>query len=161
MKKVRFPKFDANITEGMVGKWLKAELDDVKRGEKLVELVTDKATFELEADCDGKLLRIVAPEKSHVPVGYIIAIIGDADEAVPDVSAENERIMREYQDLVVSMGEADAKSSSERRRVRATPAARRLARQAGVDLSEIPSRDGKQVITEEDVKVFLQRKEGG
>ncbi len=118
-----------NMEEGTVGHWHKAEGDTVQEGDLLVEIVTEKATFELEAESSGILRRIYAPEKSVVPVGYVLAVIGDADEDIPDASAP--------------------------RRVRATPAARRAAKEAGVEIAQVAARKGRGVVTEADVAAFV------
>jgi len=164
VKRVLFPKFDANITEGMIGKWRKAESDDVRPGEPLVEIITDKASFELEADCEGKLLKIIANEKSQVPVGFVIALIGDEDEPLPDVSEENALTMQRHRESVLlrkpptpGLGRGGPRG----KKVRATPAARRIAREAGIDISSVPLPEGKSVIEHEDVELYLRKRAKG
>jgi len=185
MEFIRFPKIGANVEEGMVGTWHKAEGDVLKPSDPLVELITDKATFDLEAECAGVLRRILAPEKSTVPVAYILALVGEPGEDIPDVSAENARVMAAYRaraQTAASLADsgsapqphaeaqpaagAGAKASSGAQpkpagssmpaRVRAMPAARRMARKAGIDIATLQPAPGRQVITEEDVKRFLE-----
>ncbi len=163
MLKVRFPKVDANVVEGQVGMWLKAEGDPVDKDEPLVELITDKANFELPAEQAGVLRRILAPEKSVVPVNYVIGLIGEADEAIPDVTAENEAIMAAHREAAAALQTPTAEDAAQRKRperkkVRAKPAARRAAREAGIDLADVTPADGK-IVTEEDVRAYLSRKE--
>jgi len=161
---VRFPKIDANILEGQVGTWLKAEGDRVSKDEPLVELITDKANFELPSESDGVLRRIVASEKSVVPVGYILALLGEDDEPLPDVTEENDRILSEHRasaQLEMPRPAAPAKGKREKRkRVRATPAARRLARQHDVDLADVEPAEGGPVVSEEDVQRHLAQRQG-
>ncbi|HHX39050.1 MAG TPA: hypothetical protein GX715_03725, partial [Armatimonadetes bacterium] len=81
------------MKEATVGRWLKSEGEPVAEGEPLVELITDKITFELEATGSGILRQAYFREKSVVPVGCTLAALGDSTEALPDIEAENrERI---------------------------------------------------------------------
>ena len=145
---IRFPKVGANVTEGTVGAWRMSEGESVARGQALVELITSKATFEVESDTAGILKRILAPEKSIVPVGYVLAVVGELDETMPDADAENEKVMARFRAAATTAEGKRASASN----VRATPGARRLARELGVDLGRVtPSAEGG-VIKEEDVR---------
>src|SRR5688500_6443848 len=81
---VVMPKLSPTMEEGQLSRWLKKEGDKVSVGEPLAEVDTDKATMEAQALATGVLRKIRVPEGSTVPVGAIIAIIGEAEE---DVSA--------------------------------------------------------------------------
>ena len=106
MHRVALPKFDANIVQATLGAWHKSEGDRVDTGDVLVDVVTDKANFELTAEASGVLRRSLAPEKSEVPLGYVVALVGQPAEPIPDVSAENERMMKEFLASVISAGMA-------------------------------------------------------
>ena len=80
----------------MVGPWAKTVGEPVNAGDIIVELVTDKAAFELQAEEEGVLRVAAAPEKSTVPVGYVLAVIAKADEAIQDYEAENTALMESY-----------------------------------------------------------------
>src|SRR5215472_13456648 len=82
---VKLPRLGQGMESGTIVKWLKAEGDEVAKGEPLYELDTDKVTQEVEAEAAGVLLKI-AVAKGEVPVGTTIAFIGEAGEPVPDVS---------------------------------------------------------------------------
>ncbi len=97
---------------GKVLRWLKGDGDAVVQGEPLLEIETDKATVELEAPASGVLARVTALAGDVVPVGYVIAEI-------------------------VTPGESPASTAGDSRRVAASPKARRLARERGVDLSRL------------------------
>ena len=159
--KLVFPKFDANIVDGMIGRWHKREGDHVEAGEPLVEIITDKAKFDYESPASGILRKVIATEKSTVPVGYVIAIFADAEEPLPDVRAENEAALARYREAVAVAGRNKSRAASVApalgERIRATPAARRLAKEAGVPLADIALPPGKNVIGEEDVKAYLTR----
>ena len=164
IQRIVFPVFDANITEGMVSQWHVSQGDRITPGDPLAEIVTDKATFTLESEVEGVVRKIVAPEKSVVPNHYILALVGEPGEAVPDVTAENEAIVEQSKQAMtdgsaeVTMPEV-APSPPRRpqgpsRRVRATPAARRLAKENDIDLATI---DAEQPITEQAVREHIEK----
>ena len=84
---VIMPQMGFDMEEGTVVRWLKAEGDNVDRGEPIVEVETDKATVEVESFASGLLRRIVVTEGITVPVGQVIGIIASADEALPAIEA--------------------------------------------------------------------------
>lgn len=167
------PRVDANVEEGAIGRWLIGCGERVRAGQPLVEIITDKASFELEADEEGVLRRQVAAEKSVVPVGYVIAVIArDSAEPLPDVDAENEAVLTAYREALISGGApADsmprrsgrgrsAGSSGASEGAVATPAARRLASEAGLSIEEIFHRVHG-LVRREDVEDELRRRKGG
>ena len=76
---VVMPKLSPTMEEGQLARWLKKEGDSVSVGEPLAEIDTDKATMEAQALTTGVLLKILVPEGQTVPLGQVIAIIGEAD----------------------------------------------------------------------------------
>jgi pyruvate dehydrogenase E2 component (dihydrolipoamide acetyltransferase) len=78
---VTMPRLSDSMEEGTILKWLVSEGDEVKRGQELVEIETDKANMTYEADTDGALIEIVAEEGDTLPIGDVIARIGDPSEA--------------------------------------------------------------------------------
>lgn len=155
---IRLPKLGANITEGVVGAWRKRAGDVVRAGDPLVEIITSKATFDVESPAEGVLRNPLAPEKSTVPIGYVLALVADADEPLPDVTAENARLLAEFRGQ--AQAAARAGEGAPGRTVRATPGARRRAKEAGVDLAAIPLPPGRDVLNEEDVRLFLEQRRG-
>src|SRR5215207_6153593 len=100
MADVAMPRLSDSMEEGTILKWLKSDGDEVKRGEELVEIETDKANMTYEADQDG-VLKIVAQEGDTLPVGGTIAQIGEgggdagdgggsAEEPAEDAEGEGE-----------------------------------------------------------------------
>ena len=79
---IKMPQLGLTMEEGTVERWLKAEGDAVKAGEPLLEITTDKLTNEVEAEADGVLLKIVAPEGTDVPVQGLLGWIGQPGEQV-------------------------------------------------------------------------------
>ena len=164
--KVRMPKIDANVLEGTIGRWLKQEGEPLRAREPLVEIITDKATFDLESEHDGLLRSRVAPEKSTVPVGYVLALLSEGEgEPLPDVAAENEHTMQRYRASLLfgaaepegAAGNSGNAADAGHPRPEATPAARRLARRERVRLEDV-ARTAQGVIREDDVRDFLRRR---
>lgn len=155
--KFRVPQMSANVTEATVTAWSAEEGAKLRKGQALLELTTDKTAFEVEAPRGGVLRRIVAPVKSIVPVGYVLALIGPAGDALPDVEAENADLMKKHRARAggarATRPAAAAKGRGPTRRaVRATPAARRLARDLGVDLADVQKQVGAEVVNEDMVR---------
>ncbi len=80
---VVMPKLGLTMETGAVGAWLVAEGDRVQAGQVIAEIVTEKITYELEADVSGVVLRLLLEPEIEVPVGTPIALIGEPGEAVP------------------------------------------------------------------------------
>ncbi len=85
---IKMPKMSDTMEEGVIASWLKKEGDEVKSGDVLAEVETDKATMELESYDDGVLLHIGVNEKDSVPVDGVIAIIGEKGENIDDLLKE-------------------------------------------------------------------------
>lgn len=129
----------------MVGPWVKGVGESVEEGDVLVELVTDKASFELQAGQRGVLRAANAAEKSTVPVGYALAVVALAEEEIPDLVQENAALMKSLAsslDAEVYVAQAG--------RSKATPAARRLARQKGITIAAVSSALGIDGVVDKD-----------
>src|SRR5690348_13822958 len=148
------------MESGTIVKWLKSEGERVEKGDPLYELDTDKVTQEVEAEASGVLLKIAVAE-GEVPVGQTVAFIGSEGEAVPDAPREKpdtaER--RPSDNLSQALSEEPALSEpvAERAvttngRVKASPLARRLARERGLDLQAIRGSGPDGRIVAEDVE---------
>ena len=85
--KVHMEALSPTMEEGRLVKWTKREGDAVKTGETLAEVETDKAVMELVARADGQLIKVLVPEGSTVPVGNVVAYIGQPGESVGEESA--------------------------------------------------------------------------
>jgi pyruvate dehydrogenase E2 component (dihydrolipoamide acetyltransferase) len=174
MADVAMPRLSDSMEEGTILKWLKSDGDEVKRGEELVEIETDKANMTYEADSDGTLT-IVAKEGDTLPVGETIARLGDgsedsggdegeADEEEPkaepsgeDEGGEEEEPAAEEDEGGDEEPEEDTSGNGKREeapepapataeapsgngggdRVKASPVARRMAREMGVELGQL------------------------
>jgi pyruvate/2-oxoglutarate dehydrogenase complex dihydrolipoamide acyltransferase (E2) component len=157
---LRMPKADENMAEGTVLRWLVSPGDAVKAGDDVVECLADKGSFVVYSEEAGTVRGTYAPEKSLVPVGYVLAAVGGPEEPVPDVEAGNAAVLaragRPLRPVAHAASAAAAVGPSDAR-VRATPAARRLAKERGVSLVEVAEAVGWRLVREDDVSGF----EGG
>lgn len=147
---VTMPQMGADMTEGTLLKWVKQVGDSVQRGEVIAEIETDKATIELEAYESGTLIRLVAQEGDVVPVGDVIALLGEPSEAAPDIERKppaEKPARRAIEPEVKERAAAAARPATQpaaspaatetEGRVRISPVARRIAREAGLDVSAL------------------------
>lgn len=145
---VTMPQMGADMTEGTLLKWLKQVGDSVQRGDILAEIETDKATVELEAYESGTILKQLASEGDVVPVGDVIALLGEPSEAAPEVDRKppaetpaRRAIEPEAKERAVASTAAATPAPSAEPdaggRVRVSPVARRMARDAGVDITAL------------------------
>ncbi|MDA0166385.1 2-oxo acid dehydrogenase subunit E2 [Solirubrobacter ginsenosidimutans] len=133
MSDVAMPRLSDSMEEGTILKWLKSDGDEVSRGEELVEIETDKANMTYEAG-EGGTLEIVASEGDTLAVGATIARIGEGAPDSPEAEeAEPEGPAEEPEPEPEPTEEAPADAD----RVKASPIARRMASDRGLDLSEI------------------------
>ncbi len=163
--KVKVPKLTENTDEVTLTAWFKKEGDVVDKGEPLVEMTTDKAVFEVESPCAGVVRKIFAKVKSVLPTGYVVAFVGGASDPVPDVSASNAKLLEKRSrpgPVAKSMAPSETPASAPAApgpvssAVRATPAARRLAREKGIDLAKLRDDSKVDVVTEEMVRQWLK-----
>ena len=149
------PKLYENMDEATLGEWLVEEGAEIAKGDPLVELVTDKTVLEYEAPESGVLLKVFAPVRSTVPVGYILAAIGPADADIPgDIGARNETIRAEFAKLAGADSLAvPIAESAKPKKPRVAPAARALAKKHGINLSLIAV--GDRPIHKADVEAFI------
>jgi pyruvate dehydrogenase E2 component (dihydrolipoamide acetyltransferase) len=163
---VKLPRLGQGMEAGTIVKWLKSEGEPVKKGEPLYELDTDKVTQEVEAEADGVLLKI-AVASGEVQVGSTIAVIGKEGEEVAVEAARDEAPQsaekpaqaprrepeREEERRASATGEpAEAAPSRSNGRIKASPLARRIARERDIDLALISGTGPDGRIVAEDVE---------
>jgi pyruvate dehydrogenase E2 component (dihydrolipoamide acetyltransferase) len=202
---VTMPRLSDSMEEGTVLKWLVDVGSEVKRGEPLVEIETDKANMTYESDTDGTLIEVVAQEGDTLAIGEVIARIGDASEAgggngkpaqkeepeAEGAEAEGEgaeaqaeeRAEQEEREPVGAQAEGEARGAAgagngggetqagsavkEREaggnggRVKASPVARRMARELGVELARIEGSGPGGRIVKADVQAAAESGDGG
>jgi pyruvate dehydrogenase E2 component (dihydrolipoamide acetyltransferase) len=170
---IKLPRLGQGMESGTIIKWLKSEGDRVEKGEPLYELDTDKVTQEVESDASGVLLKIAVAE-GEVQVGHTIAVIGEQGEQVPAGAGSSNG---EAATLVAESGQEEGSRApardAERRharevarspvsgpqrfeaaggRVKASPLARRIARERGIDLAAVAGTGPEGRVVAEDVE---------
>ena len=133
---IKMPQLGLTMEEGTVERWLKAEGDAVKAGEPLLEITTDKLTNEVEAEADGVLLKIVAPEGTDVPVQGLLGWIGQPGEQVGAPAAAPTAPAAAPAAAPAPAPAAEAAPARDKK-IRISPLARKIARQMGVDYTAV------------------------
>lgn len=158
---IRMPAFSTSMTEGGLARWLKKEGDAVKSGEPIAEVETDKAVVDLEAPGDGVIGRIVVPEGTHgVKVEQVVAIMVAPGEQVREISAAAPPAsatvipipVTVMQDAVAIPAAAVANAG----RIFASPLARRIAAENGVELGTIAGTGPNGRIVRHDVDAAMR-----
>lgn len=167
------PELAESITEGTIASWLKQKGDRVEKGENILELETDKVNVEVISEEAGVITELKAEEGDTVEVGQVIAIVedngeagGSSEEKSEDTSKEEEGEANESKESEKSSDKEEKKeeapkddskesgeeeSSDDSERIVATPSARRMAREKGIDLSDINASDPRGLVRSQDV----------
>ena len=158
MAEIKVPELAESITEGTVANWLKQPGDSVAKGEAILELETDKVNVDIISDYDGVLQEQLAQEGDTVNVGDVVAIVGEgAGSSAPQEEKPAEA------PAVENKAEAEAAPTVEEVKpqtggVVATPAARRLAREKGIDLNQVATVDPLGRVSKQDVVSFTTQR---
>ena len=139
------------MQEGTLVRWLKQEGEEIARGDAIAEIETDKAVIEMEAYASGVVLKTVAAEGSIVPVGDTIAFIGSPGEPVPDVAAPSAPAAEPAPEPEQAAEPTEPAAAAASGAVRASPVARRLAQEKGIDLAQVAGTGPNGRITRDDV----------
>ena len=137
--KVIMPKLSLTMKEGTVARWYKKEGEKVEKNEPLVEIVSEKATMDLEAPTSGTLRKILVENGVDALVNQVLAVIGNPDEVLSEA---------DFTEVVGTTVETEV-------RVVASPAAKRLAKERNINLSMVKGGGPEGRIVEEDVERFL------
>ena len=148
---VVMPQMGYDMQEGTLVRWLKQEGEEIARGEAIAEIETDKAVIEMEAYASGVVLKTVVAEGSTVPVGDTIAFIGSPGEPVPDVAAPSAPVAEPAPEPEQASETAEPAAAAASGAVRASPVARRLAQEKGIDLAQVTGTGPNGRITRDDV----------
>lgn len=159
------PQMGESVVEATIGKWLKKEGDPVKKDEPVVEIMTDKINAEIPAHKSGILGKILIGEGTVVPIGAEIGVLLDsANEPIPEkylkgngggVSAIHSGVSSPVSSVPSAPASVPTVDEDDLKGVKTSPAVRRLAREHGIDLSQIKGTGGGGRITKEDVEAFL------
>lgn len=130
------------MKKGTVIEWFKKEGDTVEKGEPLVEVLTEKVTYDIEASSSGILRKILVEEGVDVPVAGTLAVITAPNEELPEVEATAEPSLERVEERII-----------------ASPAAKRLAKEYSVDLVQVRGTGPEGRIIEEDIRRYVEEKE--
>lgn len=159
------PQMGFDMKEGTVVRWLLTEGSDVKVGDPVAEIETDKAVVEFESTASGVLRKVLVPEGSTVSVGESIAIVGSADEELPSIETKivdsSDEVPDSSIDIIAPQSPDEARQEipesdlvEEIHEVRASPVAKRLADEKGIDLSKVEGTGPGQRITKADLLAY-------
>jgi len=182
--KIEMPKLSDTMEEGVIAKWNVKEGDKISAGDIIAEVETDKATMDVEAFDDGTLLKIITAEGDAVPLGGLIAVIGEEGEDISDIlegaggssdsssrddskkeeteSEEKEQPKKETkseekeESKSETKSEETSKSSSDDGRVKASPLAKKMAEDKGIDLSSVKGSGPEGRIVKKDIEDFKE-----
>jgi pyruvate dehydrogenase E2 component (dihydrolipoamide acetyltransferase) len=182
--KIEMPKLSDTMEEGVIAKWNIKEGDDVSSGDIIAEVETDKATMEVEAFDDGKVLKILADEGDAIPLGGLLAVIGEEGEDISDLlegtdtgsgdssaetkndsNAKKEKSKESKKDFDPILGDLNGKSSGKKKeaesssadddgRIKASPLARKMAEDKGIDLGSVDGSGPEGRIVKRDIENF-------
>ncbi|MBU2661257.1 2-oxoglutarate dehydrogenase complex dihydrolipoyllysine-residue succinyltransferase [Bacillus cabrialesii] len=155
MAEIKVPELAESISEGTIAQWLKQPGDYVEQGEYLLELETDKVNVELTAEESGVLQEVLKDSGDTVQVGEIIGTIsegaGESSAPAPSEKAESKEEKKAEPAAQEVSEEAQTEAKS---RTIASPSARKLAREKGIDLSQVPTGDPLGRVRKQDVEAY-------
>ena len=161
----KFPDIGEGLTEGEIVRWLVKEGDEIKEGQPLVEVETDKALAEIPSPKTGVILKIMAKEKEIVKVGQVIVIIGERGEALaaPPPRPRSVGVVGELEEAPeaapsVTFAAEPVKTVLVSEHALATPAVRALAKELGVDINKVKGSGPEGRVLEKDVRQFVDTK---
>jgi pyruvate dehydrogenase E2 component (dihydrolipoamide acetyltransferase) len=138
MPDVVMPRLSDSMEEGTILQWLKQVGDEIAVGDQLVEIETDKANMAYESDLAGTLSEIVAQEGDTVPIGAVIARVGDSSDGAKSSAATREAAGGAAESrTAVRSAPSEAPAAGDGHRAKASPIAKRLAKEQGLDLSRL------------------------
>lgn len=172
MIEVKVPELAESITEGTISEWLIKVGDKVEKGDNLVELETDKVNIEVSAENNGVIKELLKEPGDNVEVGEIIAYLGDASEEgssseQPSGESEEKAEAKSQEKETPEEAKSEQESSSHAApeaaeeksgngRTVASPSARKLARELGVDLDKVQTQDPYGRVRPDDVKAHAE-----
>lgn len=175
MSEITMPRLSDTMQEGTIARWLKKPGDEVKKGDILAEIETDKATMDLEAYEAGTLQQIMVQEGETVPIGQAVAVIGsgaavsqpaqpapapaqpstDGAKGAPAATPVESSTKAE---TGTQSKEPDITGKGEREAIKASPLARRMAEEHGIDLSQIHGTGPGGRVVRDDIEDVLEQR---
>ena len=154
--RVVMPRLSLTMKEGTVVQWFKKEGEPVKKGEPLVEVLSEKVTYDVEAPASGVLRKILAAEGTDVPVAGTLGIIAEPDEPLPEIEEIAAPAVPAPPERIEEVAPLPEMVKEVRKRVPASPAAKRLAREYGIDLTKVRGSGPEGRIVEADVRQYIE-----
>ena len=166
---ILMPRLSDTMTEGVIAQWHKKVGDTVKKGDLLADVETDKATMELESYKEGKLLYLGAEKGDKVPVNALLCIIGDEKKVdvekivaaaksggAQQPAAQPAQPAQQAQPAAATAAPQQAAATTTTNgRVKASPLAKKLAAERGIDISKIPGTGDGGRVTKRDVDNYV------
>ena len=146
---VKMPRLSDTMTEGVVSKWHKKVGDEIKEGDLLADIETDKATMEFESFQEGFLLHIGIKESESAPVDSILAILGSKDEDISSllksenktnddgVSDAKDQVVKPAEEVDSSLKTISPNLEKDEKRLKISPLAKKIASEKGIDINSI------------------------
>jgi pyruvate dehydrogenase E2 component (dihydrolipoamide acetyltransferase) len=161
----KFPDIGEGLTEGEIVRWLVKEGDEIKEGQPLVEVETDKALAEIPSPKTGVILKILAKEKEIVKVGQVLVIIGEKGEALaaPPPKPKSVGVVGELEEAPEEAPAQEVRAEAIKRALvsphaLATPAVRALAKEMGVEIEKVKGTGPEGRVLEKDVRQAMEAK---
>jgi len=152
---IKMPRFGMTMKQGKLSKWFKQEGDTIQKGDPLFEVETEKITNTVQSVASGILFQIVIQVGETVPVGAVLAVVADEGETPERIEGVK---VGEVEDVEAApagkAAPAKTEAPAEKKYVLASPAAKRSAKELGVDLASVPGTGKEGRVTEDDVKKF-------
>jgi pyruvate/2-oxoglutarate dehydrogenase complex dihydrolipoamide acyltransferase (E2) component len=148
--KILMPRLTDTMLQGVISDWIKNEGDEVREGDPLYAVETDKASVEVTSSATGILLKVLAKRGEAVEVGGTVAIIGERGEDFTSLLVSPPPLKRQEKEDLPRGAEEPS------RRVLASPAAKRRAREANIDLKAVHGSGEGGLITEKDLLAHLE-----
>ncbi|XWN38647.1 MAG: pyruvate dehydrogenase complex dihydrolipoamide acetyltransferase [Balneola sp.] len=170
--KIEMPKLSDTMEEGVIAKWNVKEGDKISAGDIIAEVETDKATMDVEAFDDGVLLKIIPAEGDAVPLGGLIAVIGEEGEDISDIldgagggssesssSDDSKKEEKESEEKEEDKSEEktetkETSSGSDDGRVKASPLAKKMAEDKGIDIASVNGSGPEGRVVKKDIEEY-------
>ena len=152
MWEIKIPKTESTVREATLIKWYKEEGEEVAKGEVIAEVETFKAIVEITSPGEGIFYKKFVEEGQVIPVNTTIAVLAEKNEKI---SLESIKTLSQVKEKTETFS---AVEDSEIKKIKAAPAARKLAQEKGIDLSFIKGSGPAGAITKKDVENYLQKK---
>ncbi|NBC66990.1 MAG: pyruvate dehydrogenase complex dihydrolipoamide acetyltransferase [Bacteroidetes bacterium] len=167
--KIEMPKLSDTMEEGVIAKWNVEEGDKVSSGDVIAEVETDKATMEVEVFDDGTILKILAQEGDAIPLGGLMAVVGEEGEDINEILEEAEsgkepekaEVEEEKSKKTKESAKEEEKeeksseaSTTDNGRIKASPLARKMAEDKGIDLNRVEGSGPEGRIIKRDIEDY-------